>query len=364
MRSLCMLVAVLVLAPLVLTACAAGPGSATAATRPAATSGDRGLADRLAASVGGDRTFPHLQALQAIADRNGGNRAAGTRGDDESVDYVAATLRRAGFQVETPSVAVENDSHRDNGPAGAAPRNVTRNVVAQTTTGRTDDVVLVGAHLDSVRRGPGIDDDGSGVAAGLAAATALGSAPPVTNAVRFVFFGAEEQGLVGSDQYVQALAPDQRRDIAVMLNSDMIAGPNAGYFVYDGDNSDGRNSDDAAPGSDVVERLLTQRLATLGVQAQGTPFISDSDYQAFLRAGIATGGVFTGDAGIKTPEQAQLWGGRAGVAFDPCYHRPCDTVANIDRVALDRNANALAFGIGTLAVDLGGIPPPDQRAGS
>ncbi|MDT7721419.1 MAG: hypothetical protein QOE94_2430, partial [Mycobacterium sp.] len=62
-----------------------------------------------------------------------------------------------------------------------------RNVIAQTKTGLTSDVVMAGAHLDSVPEGPGINDNGSGVAAVLETALQLGSSPQVHNAVRFGF---------------------------------------------------------------------------------------------------------------------------------------------------------------------------------
>ena len=74
-----------------------------------------------------------------------------------------------------------------------------REINAQTPTGRTDRVVLVGAHLDSVIEGPGINDNSSGTAATLEVApqmAELGVKP--VNAVRFAFLGAEESGLIGS----------------------------------------------------------------------------------------------------------------------------------------------------------------------
>jgi len=345
-----------VMASLVLTGCASAPGPA-----PAGGGGPVGggpLAERLATEATVDGAVGHLEALQAIADRNGGNRAVGTPGYDQSVEYVASTLSSAGFRVETPTIAVTSEDDEDEGAAGAR---TTRSVIAQTTTGRTDEVVLTGAHLDSVPVGPGINDDGSGVAANLEIALRLGAAAPVTNAVRFIWFGAEEEGLIGSQQYVQGLSADRRRDIALMLNSDMIASPNAGYFVYDGDGSDQGNTEAAAAGSQTIERLLVDRLASMGVPAQGTPFNGDSDYGPFVEAAIPSGGVFTGDAPSKTPEQAALWGGRAGVPFDVCYHRACDTTSNIDRVAYGRMLNALAFGIGSFATDLAGLPPRAER---
>ena len=125
----------------------------------------------------------------------------------------------------------------------------TRNVIAQTKTGSTDDVVMVGAHLDSVPAGPGINDNGTGVAAVLETARQLGGAPDVTNAVRFAFWGAEELGLLGSDAYVTGLDRDARLDIALYLNYDMLGSPNFGYFAYDGDDSDNDGEPAGPPGS-------------------------------------------------------------------------------------------------------------------
>ncbi|MDL5159727.1 M28 family metallopeptidase [Actinomycetospora sp. Odt1-22] len=344
----------MLVAPLVLGACSGGAGGSGAA----APQGDRRMAEALATSATGSGAFVHLRALQDVADRNGGNRARGTGGYEQSVDYVADTLRRAGFDVQTPTVALQSDDGDD----GSAPGGTTRNVIAQTRTGRTDEVVLGGVHLDSVPEGPGIDDDGSGVAAQLEIAVRLGADAPVTNAVRFVFFGAEEEGLLGSQAYVDGLSPDGRRDIALMLNSDVIAAPNGGYFVYDGDGSDGSNSADGPPGSAAIERLLSDRLVSRGVPPRGTPFVDDSDYGPFVDADIPAGGVFSGDSGTKSAEQARLWGGRAGVPFDPCYHQACDDIDNIDRPIFDRMVNTIAYGIGAFAVDLNGVPPRSERA--
>ncbi|GAA4922826.1 aminopeptidase S [Actinomycetospora succinea] len=354
-------VAVVLIAPLTLSACTTGRAP-TPPREESAPVGDRTLAENLAATATGSAAFVHLQALQDIAARNGGTRATGTPGYDQSVDYVADTLRRAGFDVQTPTVALGGDGDDEDQGGDAATSGTTRNVVAQTRSGRTDEVVLSGVHLDSVPEGPGIDDDGSGVAAQLEIAARLGADAPVTNAVRFVFFGAEEEGLVGSQAYVRGLSEDAQRDIALMLNSDVIAAPNGGYFVYDGDGSDGANTDAAAPGSTAIERVLTDRLVSRGVPARGTPFVDDSDYGPFVAARIATGGVFSGDAGTKTDEQARLWGGRAGAPFDPCYHRACDDIGNIDRPLFDRMVDTVAYGIGAFAVDLNGVPPRSERA--
>ncbi|GAA4894447.1 M28 family metallopeptidase [Actinomycetospora straminea] len=341
-------------AALLAAGCSGGPDRSAPAPSdpPSDPPSDTRLAEQLAATTSGDAAFVHLRALQGVADRNGGQRAAGSPGYDASVEYVAGVLRDAGFRVETPVVTVESDE---------GPPITTRNVVAQTTTGRTDEVVLVGAHLDSVPEGPGINDNASGSAAHLDVALALGSAPPVQNAVRFVWFGAEEDGLLGAQAYVDGLTEEQRRDIALMLNTDMIGSPNAAYLTYDGDDADRTADDPAPPGSAVIERRLKARLAAIGVPAGDVDLADDSDYGPFVDAGIPAGGVNTGDAPLKTPEQAALWGGEPGVPYDRCYHRACDTLTNIDRVAFDRMVDTIAFGVGLFAVDLGGVPDRAAR---
>ncbi len=210
-----------------------------------------------------------------------------------------------------------------------------RNVIAQTTTGDTDNVVMAGAHLDSVPEGPGINDNASGVAGVLEAALQLGSAPPVQNAVRFAFWGAEELGLVGSARYVESLDREQLTAIALYLNFDMIGSPNPGYFVYD---------DDPA-----IEKTFKDYYAGLGVPTEPDR-VGDgrSDHASFKNAGIPVGGLFTGAGERKTAAQAQKWGGASGQSFDRCYHSSCDTTANVNDTALDRNSDALAHAVWTL----------------
>jgi Zn-dependent M28 family amino/carboxypeptidase len=243
-----------------------------------------------------------------------------------------------------------------------------RNVVAQTKSGDTKNVVLVGAHLDSAPRSPGINDDGSGVAAVLEAAAALGAQPQITNAVRFTFWGAGENALDGSTKYVRGLDGDQLDDIALYLNFDMLGSLNAGYFTYDGDQSAAPNPEiplrDVPAGSAAIERTLAGYLNLAGVRPADMPLAKATDYGAFLVAGIPIGGLTTGSSQRKTEVQARLWGGQAGVAFDPNYHTPGDTIGNIDRHALSVVGPAVAYAVGTYAQSVegvNGVPPRDQR---
>jgi Zn-dependent M28 family amino/carboxypeptidase len=242
-----------------------------------------------------------------------------------------------------------------------------RNVIAQTKTGLTSDVVMAGAHLDSVPEGPGINDNGSGVAAVLETALQLGSSPQVHNAVRFGFWGAEELGLIGSRKYVESLDVDALKDIALYLNFDMLASPNPGYFTYDGDQSmplDKRGSPVVPEGSAGIERSLAAYLNSAGKTPQDTSFDGRSDYDGFTLAGIPSGGLFSGAENKKTQEQAKLWGGAADQPFDPNYHKSTDTLDHIDRTELGINGGGVAYATGLYAQDLtgrNGIPIREDR---
>jgi Zn-dependent M28 family amino/carboxypeptidase len=228
-----------------------------------------------------------------------------------------------------------------------------RSVVAQTKTGDPHNVVVAGAHLDSAASSPGLNDDGSGVAAVLETAVQLGSSPTITNAVRFAFWGAQEAGLQGSTKYVASLGPDGLDDLALYLDFDLLGSVNAGYFTYDGDQSGQPNPDVPAAkvpaGSAGVERTLAGYLNLAGVRPADMPLGLASDYSAFLRAGIPIGGITTGSTQRKTATQARLWGGRAGVPFDPNFQTPADTIANVDRATLAITGPAVAFAVGTYA---------------
>ena len=375
-----------------------------------------------AGPIGRDDVLRHFRALQAIADRSDGNRAAGTAGDRATVAYLERTLRAAGWRVTTQPVAIPFFRERRPGrladlrraqfavaqysPSadvrarvrrarglGCSPgdfggirrgeialvrrgtcrfaakgRNAarrgaaalivddpgedtpvaatlgrpgvpipvvtvgeqavrglegrtivlrvettsdlrrTRNVIAETEGASR--LVMAGAHHDSVRAGPGINDDGSGVAALLAVAERLRDRP----GLRLGFWAGEEAGLYGSRAYVRRLSAAERRAVRVYLNFDMVGSPNGRVLVYDRD--------------DAFERLL--RRSAGGVQGE-TRLQASSDHASFAAAGIPVGGLFTG-----ADER-----GRGGRPSDPCYHRACDTVRNVDAGSTARAARAI-----------------------
>jgi aminopeptidase S len=302
------------------------PAAGTTAERAAAAGATPGHAPTAgatpapapAAALGPADVTPHLDALARVARAHGGNRAAGTRGDAGTRAYVVARLRAAGWRVREQVVSFRARRRpRDSdgrAPAAAPRRQRTANVIAERGTGRR--VVMAGAHLDSVADGPGINDDGSGIAALLALAErGVADVPPGVG-VRLGFWGAEEHGLYGSRAYVRGLDARARRAHGAYLNLDMVGTPRGRFAVY---------------GSDVAPRRALRR----GLRARGRSRIAfeqlggGSDHASFASAGIDVGGIFTG--------------------LDACYHRACDDRGNVDPERIADAAAATASALAELA---------------
>jgi Zn-dependent M28 family amino/carboxypeptidase len=448
--------------------------------------------ESLAAAVSADSVLVHLEALQEIADANGGNRAVGTSGYEQSGEYIESVLVAAGYtpvrQVFTattqellgfdltvtgsadvpveglpmsgttgtgptpitatlvqPTVALGCDAAAWDGvdatgliavvsrgecdfaskslaasAAGAigllvynneagelsgtlgeqAPEFVptvgitdvegaailaalaagpvtasllldelttdteTFNIIAETPTGRDDNTVMLGAHLDSVPEGAGINDNGSGSAAILDVAVKLAAAGELNNQVRFAWWGAEEVGLLGSYHYVDDLAlnnPAELDQIATYLNFDMVGSPNYVMSVYDADQSTYEAPVEVPEGSIATEDVFTNYFDSIGQPWIDTAFDARSDYDGFIAYGIPASGLFTGADDIKTAEEAAIFGGVVGEQHDQNYHTVGDDITNIDEGILDVSVKAIAFATASLANDtsaVNGVLPP------
>jgi Zn-dependent M28 family amino/carboxypeptidase len=295
---------------------AANAAAAGAAAVIIFNEGQPGRTDNFGGTLGGPVTIPVLSASFAVG--------------EELAGYASATVR------------VKTDTLSEIRP--------TTNVIAETRWGRGDRVVVVGAHLDSVLEGPGINDNGSGSATTLEVALQMARGSFKTrNKVRFIWFGAEESGLLGAEYYVANLTDEERAKIFLNLNFDMIGSPNAVRFVYDGDGSD---TPDAGPdGSAAIEQVFLDYFSRKSLPNEATAFDGRSDYGPFIDAGIPAGGLFTGAEVLKTVEQAAIYGGEAGTAFDPCYHQACDDFNNVGTLGLrtlDEMSDAVAHAVITL----------------
>jgi Zn-dependent M28 family amino/carboxypeptidase len=250
----------------------------------------------------------------------------------------------------------------------------TENVIAESRGGNSDNVVMAGSHLDSVVEGPGFNDNGSG-SAGLLEVAIQMARVKAPNKVRFAWWGAEENNLVGSTYYVANSTVEQRNDIALYLNFDMIGSPNYVFGVYDGDDSAAEGSGPGPAGSAAIEDVFESFFASRGLATKASDFTGRSDYGPFIAAavGIPAGGLFTGAEVVKTADDVAKWGGVAGASYDPCYHQACDhrrplrngadaalyaqleaeydLYGNVNRFALDVNADAVATAVITFAND-------------
>ena len=230
---------------------------------------------------------------------------------------VSGSLQRTGIRV--PVLAVGASA------AGLAGERVRVAVDASSTIRRSPSVIgeagaagarrvlMAGGHLDSVPEGPGLNDNGSGVAALLEIAEELGGRQvPDGMALRFAFWGAEEVGLVGSRRYVDGLSRSERRRIAAYINLDMVGSPDGEPAVYDG--------------NAAIEAALRRHV---GRDVPQRDLGGASDHAPFAAAGIPVGGIFTG--------------------VDDCYHERCDTLDNVDRAVLTRSARAAGAALVDLA---------------
>ncbi|MCX4844661.1 M20/M25/M40 family metallo-hydrolase [Streptomyces sp. NBC_00893] len=258
--------------------------SLTLSAVPAATADTRLPA---APTVSEQQVMPHLRALQRIADRNGGNRAHGTKGYAESVAYVKRALDRAGFR--TKLVPFTHDGATGN------------SLIADWPGGDPAHVLMTGAHLDSVKEGPGINDNGSGSAAVLATALQVArSGLKPERHLRFAWWGAEEPGLIGSAEYVRKLSAAERRGIDVYLNFDQAGSKNTRQWLVIHDDEHGETEAQQAFEAWFAERSIP----TFDIGVGG------SDHESFGNAGIPSSGFSTG--------------------ISDCIHEACDDLSNVD----------------------------------
>jgi len=244
-------------------------------------------------------------------------------------DHLSCAAANVSMSVQTETISVTSN-----------------NIIADTNTGDKNNIIAIGAHLDSVPAGPGINDDGSGSATILEIALQVAAngmdnfAKP--NALRFCWWSGEELGLLGSTAYVRALLSNDSHStlgdltqIAAYLNFDMLGSPNFFRGVLNGS-----SAEQAREGCIQIKTMFERSLnASIGYGNYETaPDFGPryrSDYGPFVTAGVPAGGLFTGAEVIKTTGQRKVYGGLAGIAYDPCYHLACDTTDNIDEDVLE-----------------------------
>lgn len=238
-----------------------------------------------------DNIYRHIHHLSEVI----GPRVAGTDAELQTVEYLAEEFERYGYD----DVQVQ--------PFTFAGGTTSYNVIATKRSHPNHDtgqIIVVGAHHDSVRNAPGANDDASGTGVLLEMARVLKNMPTDTE-IRFIAFGAEERGLVGSRHYASTLTKDEVERTAAMFQMDMIGSRDAGnltMFTVDGQ-----------------KNTVTDLAASAGVRVSQKipPFsmLGRSDHVPFYELGIPAA-LF-----IHTP-------------LEPWYHSPDDTIDKISKEKL------------------------------
>ena len=202
---------------------------------------------------------------------NIGARVAGTDGETKAAQYIAQVFKAIGYAPETQPFT-----------AAAGSQSITSANVVAVKTGTSSQEILVGAHYDSTDAGPGADDNASGVAVMLETAK-LVQAMQTPYTIRFIAFGAEESGLLGSFAYLNQMSQDEFQNVIVMVDLDsLIAGDIAYAYSDEGTQSAVRDwALEWALGNGLD--LQTIRNVKLTYPDKG---IGSSDYVPFQAVGI------------------------------------------------------------------------------
>lgn len=222
----------------------------------------------------------------------------------------------------------------------ATERRSSLNLIAESP-GREEAAIDLGAHLDSVPQGAGINDNAVSAAVLLEEA-AKSAAIPHRKTHRFMFWSGEEFAFAGSRSFLRHA--ERVEDIEAYVNLELVAAPNSGFFYARGDGS---------RASRTIEDTIIDGYRRIGIDAERDPNEAPrSDDSSYQDAGIPTGGFWGGSFEVKTREQAEKWGGTAGEPFDSCYHQPCDTADRIDEEKIAITADVVDHTLATIDDEL------------
>lgn len=295
-----------------------------------------------AVTLSSTKMMEHLQALQDIAVKHAGNRAVGTAGGLASAKYIMNEAKEAGFQAQM--IAFENRA-----------KVVGQNIIVEIKGKNIDDAVIVGAHYDSVKTGPGINDNGSGTA--LLLELIHHYAKPENkpnNTVYLAFWDSEEEGIGGSQAFVKSMTPSQLEHTLAYINVDMVGTKNPDIMIADATKSS----------VDEMEKMLKERAmkdAEFKPLLDGLRAVPVHEGDAALEQVLSKffkqkGAAVKKDISTLTASDTAPFLGKVPVAsiilfneqmqgdvleFAPCYHQACDTIDLIDPASLQLASEAV-----------------------
>jgi aminopeptidase Y len=237
-----------------------------------------------------------------------------------------------------------------------------QNIIAESSTGNSDHVVIAGAHLDSSAGSSGMNDNASAAATILETALLMKNTKPV-NKLRFAWWTGEEEGLLGSTYYINHLDDKEKAKISLYLNYEILGAPNGGRMIM------GAADGVTPPGSEKIVKLYTdyfnsQNLKSYVFDPKMANAVARSDMFAFMQAGIPVGYLVSGAEIPWNPLLTAIFTDLPkrveGLATHPCYHKLCDKLTLIDGEMQDPNfdfdlylqmSKAAAYAIYTYSMD-------------
>lgn len=300
-----------------------------------------------------ESAWKHLEAIQKIADKNQNHRSVGSPGGIATADYIIEQLQLLGLKPE--KIPFETQDAKKNIIKG-------QNIIVEIP-GKSSDVIMFGAHYDSVEMGPGINDNATGVAILLEMALAAKKTniqPEKT--IRIAFWDAEELGVLGSPAYIKNLSEPEKKKISSYINIDMVGTKDPEIIILDGDGSSipplkedfkkaGISDKEienilggmpkAHPGSAELEKIVEEYLKSKKILYKDDLMTSlSTDTIPFFQLSPTTGIVMT----HPTTEANDV------LLFAPCYHQACDNISNVDKKSFNIALGLVAHMVDKLAL--------------
>lgn len=286
----------------------------------------------------------HLHVFEQIAKQHGGNRAVGTQGGVASADYILDHTKKAGFTTELQ--AFENREKTKG-----------QNIIVEIPGESKQDIILLGAHYDSVKMGPGINDNASGVALLLELMAQLSQQKiKPKHSIHLAFWDSEEVGIAGSQAYVKKLSAEQLKAIKAYINVDMVGTKDPEILIADGDKSsvaemekmlkergmqeqdykpllDGLRSIPSHSGDLALENTLKEFFKAKNLKIkEDVATLTASDTAPFLGKVPVTSVILFNEQ-MKGDE----------LEFAPCYHKACDTIEQVDPKSMQLAGDAVVY---------------------
>lgn len=262
---------------------------------------------KMISKVNESKVYDYVKTISSF-----GPRPTGSEALDNVCKYIFKTFRSLNLSVVNESWHTEDLSGKN---------------IVSTIPGKTDKMMIVTAHADTVSVSPGADDDGSGIAANLMIAEIM-NRYTFHNTVKFIIFTGEENGVLGSSEYAKK-AYENNEEIIGVLSLDKI-----GYAQSVEDGSKIRHHANLQSDwmIDISETIALQFYNQIKLDVVRLPFDGSSDHRAFVKYGFS---------GSNLAEES----------LNPVYHTSEDTIEYINSSYLTK-VTKLALGVASKIANL------------